>query len=267
MIRLELLYEPEGLPAFPLPEELALSYPGSLGFNEPRVFANFVATLDGVVAIPSIPNSNKIVAGGSAADRFVMGLLRASADAIVVGSGTLTAAPSSVWTPEQAYPDAAGAYAELRRRLGRTEPPQVVVLSASGLVDPRHPVFATGALVLTSDVGAARLAGRLAGAASLVSLGPGPGLDVGAGIAALRNRGHRLILTEGGPHVFGSMLEAGVVDELFLTVSPLIVGSAGPEPRLGLVEGADLLPDPPSLRILGVRRDGGHLFVRYELGR
>ena len=43
------------------------------------MFANFVSTIDGVVAIPSLPSSNKLVAGGSAADRFVIGLLRACA--------------------------------------------------------------------------------------------------------------------------------------------------------------------------------------------
>ena len=52
---MELLFEAPGLPAFELPEELAAVYGGSLGFEEPRVFANFVSTLDGVVAIPSLP--------------------------------------------------------------------------------------------------------------------------------------------------------------------------------------------------------------------
>src|SRR5262249_22211030 len=96
---LELLYEPDDLVAFSLPEEIASVYPGTLGFPEPRVFANFVSTLDGVVAIPSVPNSNKVVAGGSSSDRFVMGLLRACADTLVIGSGTLAAAPRSLWTP------------------------------------------------------------------------------------------------------------------------------------------------------------------------
>jgi riboflavin biosynthesis pyrimidine reductase len=269
---LELLYEPDGLAAFDLPPGIAAVYPGTLGFpntlglTEPRVFANFVSTLDGVVAIPSIRNSNKLVAGGSPSDRFVMGILRACADALVIGSGTLSAAPGSLWTPEQAYPDAAADFADLRRALGRTRPPEVVVLSASGLVDTEHPALAAGAIVLTSDEGAARLDGRLPGAATAISLGPGPLLDLTEGMAAVHERGHRLVLSEGGPHVLGSLLDAGLVDELFLTVSPLLVGRVAGDPRLALVEGSDLTAGGlAAARLTGVRRDVDHLFLRYEL--
>jgi riboflavin biosynthesis pyrimidine reductase len=264
---LELLYEPEGLASFELPDELADLYGGSLGFEEPRLVTNFVATVDGVVAIPSLPQSNKLIAGGSPADRFVMGLLRACADVVVLGSGTLLASPGGLWTPGQAFPDAAGPYAELRRRLGRHEDVAVAVFSASGSVDPSHPAFRRGAVVLTTDEGAAFLAARLP-AEQIVRLGPGPFLDAAAGIGALRDRGHRLILSEGGPRLFGSLLEAGLVDELFLTVSPLLAGRAGGDERLALIEEADLVPGgPAALRVLGVRRDREHLFLRYELTR
>src|SRR5215831_9235646 len=139
---LELDFELPGLPAFPLPDELARLYGGTLGFDEPYVFGNFVQSVDGVTAIPSVPGSNKLIAGGSAADRFVMGLLRACADVVVVGSGTLEASPRGSWSPRQAYPDAAEAFAELRTRIGRSGDPEVVVLTRSGLVDSAHPAFA-----------------------------------------------------------------------------------------------------------------------------
>lgn len=266
MSPLELLYEPPGLPSFDLPAELAAAYPGTLGFAEPRLYANFVATVDGVVAVPSLPGSNKLIAAASATDRFVMGLLRACADVLVIGSGTLTASPRGVWSPEQAYPDAAPAFAELRRRLGRPERLEVAVLSASGRLDPAHPAFAAGALVLTTGAGAAALAGRLPAASEAVSLTPGPELDAATAVALLRGRGHRLILSEGGPNAIGSLLAAGLVDELFLTVSPLLLGRTPGDGRLALVEGADLLADGPlGARLLGVRRDGEHLFLRYEL--
>jgi len=261
---LELLYEQEGLPAFALPAALAALYPGSLGFDAPRVFANFVESVDGVVAIPSLEQSNKLIAAGSTADRFVMGLLRACADAVAIGAGTLTASPGGVWTPKQAFPAAAAHYDELRAALGLASQPEIAVLSASGGVDPSHPLFESGALVLTTDVGRTLLGDRLPGATTIVSLGPGGELDPIAAVGALRARGHHRILHEGGPHVIGSFFRAGAVDELFLTVSPLLTGRTLLNPRLALVEGADLLPGVRT-RLLGVRRDTDHLFVHYAI--
>jgi riboflavin biosynthesis pyrimidine reductase len=261
---LELLYEPEGLPAFALPPPLAGLYPGTLGFDSPCVFANFVETVDGVVAVPSLPQSNKLIAAGNATDRFVMGLLRACADAVVLGSGTLAASPGGLWTPEQAYPDAAEQYDALRASLGLDASPEIVILTAGGNLDPEHPLFEAGALVLTTDTGRLLLGDRLPAASTVLSLGPGTAIDPTAAVGALRARGHRLVLHEGGPHVIGSFFEAGVVDELFLTVSPLLVGRRLVDPRLALVEGADLLPGR-SLRLLGVRREREHLFVRYGI--
>ena len=260
---LEVLWEAPGLPAFALPEELQRLYGGALGFEEPRVFANFVVSVDGVTAIPSLPGSNKLIAAASASDRFVMGLLRACADAIVIGSGTLAASPRGVWTTEQAYPPAADGFAALRERLGLPREPEVAVLTASGRVDPAHPAFAAGAVALTTDAGAARLAGALP-PAQIVSLGEE--LDPAAVLDALHARGHRLVLSEGGPTALGPFLQARLIDELFLTISPVLTGRTGDDPRLGFVEEADLVDGGPlEARLLGIRRDGDHLFLRYQL--
>jgi riboflavin biosynthesis pyrimidine reductase len=260
---LELLWEPAGLPSFPLPAKLAELYPGTLGFEAPRVFANFVETIDGVVAIPSVPSSNALVAGGSEADRFLLGLLRACADCLVIGSGTQAASPRSIWSTEQAYPPAGGAFAELREQLGKPRKLQVAVLTRTGLVDPEHPAFAGGGLAITTDEGAARLTLGL-DERQIVSLGEA--LEAERVIAALRARGHELILCEGGPHAIGPFLAAGLVDELFLTVSPLVTGRVEGDPRYALVEGTDLIPaGPPRGNLIGVRRDGDHLFLRYTL--
>lgn len=266
MTGLQLLYEAAGLPAFDLPDELGDRYGGSLGFTEPLLVANFVGSIDGVVAAPSLEQSARLIGGDSVSDRFVMALLRACADAIVVGSGTLQASPRSLWKPTGPFPAAAEAFAELRRRRGRPEPPTLVVLTATGLIDPLHPALERGALVVTTDGGAARLEGRLPARSELVALGASPTVDLRAAVELLRERGHRLVLSEAGPHVFGGLVAAGLVDELFLTVSPLLAGRAEGATRLGLVEGHDLLAGgvvPGSL--LSVRRDGGHLFLRYAL--
>ena len=262
-MNLELLWEREGLPAFELPAALSALYPGTIGFESPRVFANFVETVDGVVAIPAVEQSNKLIAAGNPADRFVMALLRACADAVVVGSGTAAASPGGLWTPAQAYPDAAKLFAELRHMRGLASKPEVAILSASGSIDTGARVFEEGALLVTSERGRARIGDSLPSASSIASLGEAR-VEPGAVLDLLHSRGHRLILHEGGPHVIGSFLRAGAVDELFVTVSPLLTGRSGNEPRLALVEGADLLPGS-SLRLLGARRETDHLFLRYAI--
>ena len=84
---LELLYESSAPAASALTPPLARLYGGGLGFEGPTAYANFVTSVDGTVALPGVPESNALIAGGSEADRFVMGLLRALADVVVVGSG------------------------------------------------------------------------------------------------------------------------------------------------------------------------------------
>jgi RibD C-terminal domain len=157
------LYEAPGLAAFDLPDELTRLYGGPLGFSGPRLYANFVASLDGVTAIPDELRSSHLIAAGSEADRFVMGLLRACADAVLVGAGTLDGSPRTLWTAEHAYPEAAPLHHELRRRRGRPPQPTLAVLSGSGRIDPQHPKFLQRTLILTSEQGAARLGDRLPG--------------------------------------------------------------------------------------------------------
>jgi riboflavin biosynthesis pyrimidine reductase len=263
---LELLFEADGLPAFDLPEELETLYGGSFGLAPPLLYANFVETLDSVVVMRSEPRSNRLVSGDSEADRFVMGLLRACADCVLLGSGTLRGSPKSVWTAEQAYPAAADAFAEVRNRLDFLLAPELAVMTASGSLDPGHPALERGAVVLTTEAGARRCRGRLPDAAEVVPLPGGTAVDPAAAVGFLRDRGHRSILSEAGPHVFGSLLAAGLVDELFLTVSPLVAGRSEPGRRLGLVEGTELLPERAEpARLLGVRRHGAHVFLRYGI--
>lgn len=263
MPALEVVYEAGGLPAYPLPEELAAAY-GSLGFAEPRLFANFVASLDGVVAIPRVPGSTKLVADRSEADRFVMGLLRACADVVVMGASTFRGSAEARWTPASIYPPGEEAYAALRRALERAERPELAIVSASGALDPKLPALQAGAIVFTTDRGAERLAETLPPASALIPLGPE--VDVAAAVEALRARGHGLILSEGGPTLLGSLLDAGLVDELFLTLSPVVAGRAPGDVRLGLVEGRAFLPERRlGGTLLSVRRAGSHLFLRYDL--
>ena len=262
---LEVLFEAEALPAVDLPRQLHELYGGSLGFGEQRLFANFVSTIDGVVAIPSIPQSNALVSGDSEADRFVMGLLRAFADVVLIGAGTLASSPEGTWLPDRVYPPGARAFAELRRALGKSEKPEIAILTGHGSIGPTHPVLESGAVVLTSTSGAERLRDKVPRASTIVSLGDETAIDPHRTIDALHEQGHRLILSEAGPHTFGSLAGAGLVDELFLTVSPLLAGDRGHRSRFGLAESVELMPPAVRERLLGVRRHGDHLFLRYEL--
>ena len=261
----EVLVEEAGLATVPLPPSSARIYGGGLAFADECVYANFVATIDGVVAIPSVPSSNTLIAGDSDADRFLMGLLRAVADAVLIGAGVLRASSKGTWRAEKIYEPAADGYAELRTSLGLPEAPEVAILTGSGSIDPAHPVLAGRALVLTSDAGAERLSGKVPETTTILSLGPETRFDGAKVIGALRTRGHRRILCEAGPHTFGSLLDAGEVDELFLTTSPFLAGASGEGGRFRLVEDADLLP-LVECTPLGIRRHGQHLFTRYAIG-
>jgi riboflavin biosynthesis pyrimidine reductase len=264
---LERVFEVDRLPAGSLPAELARLYDGDLGLADTCLYANFVATLDGIVSIPTLRNSNTFIAGDNDADRFVMGLLRAYADAVLIGSGVLRASPRGTWRADAIYPPAADEYGALREALGLPAAPEVAVLTGSGSIDPDHPLLASGALVVTSTAGAERLRAAVPETTTVLALAEEETIDLRLVVDALHDRGHRRILSEAGPHTFGGLLEAGLVDELFLTSSPLLVGNAGPGSRYSLVEGADLVPAATHARLLSIRRHGSHLFTRYALER
>jgi riboflavin biosynthesis pyrimidine reductase len=257
---IHLLWEEAGLADRPLPESLRELYGGGIGFEGPRLFANFVETIDGVVAIPDLEKSNALVADESDDDRFVMGLLRACADVVLVGAGTLLASPKGTWRPEKVYPRAADGFAALREEWGMAERPAVAVVSTGASLDPNHPVLQDGVL-LTTAAGAEALAAVLP---DVVAVNDGDWVDLRAAVAVLRGRGHERVLSEAGPHVFGSLLADALVDELFLTVSPVLAGRDLAAKRFGLVEGLELLPDVRSSpRLASVRRGNDHLFLRY----
>lgn len=259
------LAEDDDLPSWDLPEEIARLYGGSLGLGEPCVIANFVESLDGIVAVPGLPRSHAALGDDSEADRFVLALLRACADAVLVGSGTLAASPKGTWRVDRAYPEAADAFAELRAERGRPEQPLVAVVTSGASFDPAHPVLDASAIVLTTDTAAPGLAESVPPSTEVVAVNDGASVDLPAAVAVLRERGHSVILSEAGPTLFGQLVSGGLVDELFLTVSPVLAGRALAA-RLGLVEGVELLPETRVAgRLRSVRAHGSHLFLRYAL--
>ncbi len=258
----EVLVDADG-PRYPLPRDLEEIY-GPLGFTEPVVYGNFVSSLDGVVTLGDTLSAGSVLSGRYPADRFLMGLLRACADAVLVGAGTLRATPGHLWTPAHVFPELRDSFAGLRRGLHREAEPRLVVLTGSGDVDASHPALAAGATIMTTAAGASRIGDRLP-ACEIVEVGKGKAVDVGVALDEMARRGWRTVLTEGGPHVIGELVKARRLDEAWLTLSPVLAGR-DKERRLGMVEGVELLPiDGVWSRLQSVRRHGNFLFLRHRL--
>ncbi|MDQ6773277.1 MAG: dihydrofolate reductase family protein [Candidatus Dormibacteraeota bacterium] len=254
---LQTLYEAPGHEAS-LPAELERAYGGGLELAEDCLAANFVASLDGVVALEGRRGSGGTLSQADVADRFLMGLLRSLADVIVVGAGTMRADGGQPWDAARLSPEHAAAYASLGRA-----PAVLAVVTAGGDVDPAEPGL-DGGVLLTTDAGAAQLRGRLPASCRLVAGGESLG---GAEIrAALRALGYRRLLTEGGPHLLGQFVRDSALDELFLTVAPVLAGAGGN--RLSLLPGLALpAAGFAPARLLSVKNHGSHLFLRYGLNR
>jgi riboflavin biosynthesis pyrimidine reductase len=257
------MWERDDLPRSSLPAELEAFYDGRLGLDASCVYANFVETVDGIVSIPEVDGSNALIADESEDDKHVMGLLRAFADCVLIGTGTMLASPKGRWRPQGVYPAGKDAFAELRSQLGKSENPAVAVVTSGASLDVEHPVIADGAIVLTTESAAADLRGAVP---ELVAVNDGDWVDFRLVLEELRRRGYEHILAEAGPTTFGALLALGLVDELFLTVSPVLAGRLESRRRLALVEGVELLPDARVAgELVALRRSASHLFLRYRL--
>ena len=259
----------------PLPPKLARLY-GDLYMrsarSRPQVFSNFVTTLDGVVSLHARGHAaGADISGFSAQDRMVMGLLRALADVVIVGSGTLAADPRHVWTPEAICPELRKDYGLLRAALGAPRTPLNVIVSGSGELNLRLPVFASGqvqTLILTTTGGARRLARQSVPHAVEIRAIQRSASAIGAkailGAVCQASRGQR-ILVEGGPRLLGHFFRQRLIGELFLTLSPQIAGRRQGDERPSLVMGEYFAPRDPLWGTLSdVRRGGSHLFLRYS---
>lgn len=258
--------------ALPLPDALASLY-GPLRFATrtaagPRVIGNFVSTLDGVVSLkePGKATGGPI-SGDDPSDLMLMGLLRACADVVLEGAGTLRQAPGSLLSAQDVCPAYADAYLELRARLHRPATPIACIVSESGELDLGLRLFASGEMpvvVLTRAAGAGRLRKQPLPAGVEIKTLPGDGpLRAREMIDALA-LDDGLVLVEGGPRLMNAFVAAHCLDELFLTVAPQIAGRDDVVVRPGFVAGQAFAPaDPRWGELLGVMRAGSHLFLRY----
>jgi riboflavin biosynthesis pyrimidine reductase len=266
-----------------LPEGLRDRYDGDLSFppapqERPYCIANFVSTLDGVVSF-NLPGQSEgaQISKSNEEDRFIMGLLRASADAVLVGSGTLQAVgPQGTWLPESVYQPAKDLYRKYRTEvLRKPEYPLVVIVTGTGGLDLASAVFhtpRTRVLILTAEQGKQRLS--QSGSEALVSVEvkalptAEKGISPSAILTLLRQEaGVELLLNEAGPTLFGEFLAGGFMDELFLTVAPQIAGRVAAHPRPGLVANIEFSPaTAPWWKLLSTKSAADYLFLRYQVG-
>jgi riboflavin-specific deaminase-like protein len=219
--------------------------------DRPYVLLNMVATVDGRAAIGG--RSGPI---GGPADTHMFGELRTITDAVMVGTGTLRAERYGrlVRDPDRRARRAAA---------GLAEDPVAFLLSRRLDLPWDAPLFADPAQRVVVACG--EDAGTVPpGVAADVSLLPLPDHGVGPALRALRaEHGIRSVLSEGGPTLNAHLLAAGVLDELFLTVSPLLAGDPA---QPGLVAGPGAgLAEPARLELRWLLRYGDELFLRYAL--
>lgn len=180
----------------------------------PRVRMNFVMSLDGAVTVEG--RSGGL---GDASDHLAMQVIRTLADVVLVGAGTVRAEGYGGMRVDEA--DAAW-----RRSHGLADQPRIAVVSSRLDLVPEHPFFARATerpVVVTHDAAPAARREALGEVADVITCGH-DAVDVGVMVRSLAERGMPQVLCEGGPHLFGSLVEADLVDELCLSLSPTIVG-------------------------------------------
>jgi len=222
-----------------------------------HVRAGFVASVDGAIELDG--RSGGL---GGAADRAVFRMLRWSCDVVLVGAGTARAEDyGPVVVPDQRQ--------RVRRGRGMAAVPRVAVVSASGALDPAARLFAPGPherpLVLTSARSETSALREVAEVVVCSGDGDEPvggtrgTVDTGRLLDALAERGLRRILCEGGPTLLGTLAGDGHLDELCLTVAPVLVG-----PGHARLLAGTAWAQPADLALASVLEQDGVLLLRYS---
>lgn len=228
------------------------AYPDGASQDRPWVRANMVTSLDGAIAVDGR-------SGGlsGAADRLLFHVLRSLADVILVGAGTARAERYGLAKPDSTWP-------QLRQGRQAT-PPIAVVTRAIGLDLDSQLIRGDDSLPRTVVLTTSRApANRVATAAKTahVMVAGDDEVSANAAVDALAELGHRRILVEGGPTLLGQLISANLVDELCVTISPLIADGHGP--RMIVQHGPVELT---RLRLATLIEDDGFLLARYVRGQ
>jgi 5-amino-6-(5-phosphoribosylamino)uracil reductase len=218
--------------------------------NRPYVAVNFVSTVDGRAVV------NGSAAGlGSPTDQILMRRLRAEADALLHGAGTLRA--------DRFKPSVPDDLADQRVRRGLSRQPMGALVTVRGLIPEGHPYLTSATpewprLIYTST----ESVNAFARPGVEVVQQPGDAPDLRAVLSDLFRRGVRRVVCEGGPTLNRFLLAANLVDELFLTLAPRLAG--GPDP-ITIVHGERIGNVPLAIRSAYAR--DSELFLRYTVGQ
>lgn len=224
------------------------AYPTKLA--RPYVQVNFVASADGAATV-----SGRSRGLSSPADKKVFALGRDLADVVLVGAGTaLTEGYRGVKHTELR--------ASRRERLGLTDVPPIAVVTGHGSVDPTSSLITDTAvppIVLTSEAAPAEWRKAVADAGADVVVAGEDRVVPAQAMDALADRGLLRVCCEGGPTLFADLIAADLVDQLCLTIAPLLTGA-------GAVRVADGLPaaGPIPLTLESALSDEGFLMLRYR---
>jgi len=205
--------------------------------DRPYLALNMVATADGRAAV-----NGSAVGIGSPADKHLMRELRAEADVVLHGAGTVRADPLSARVPAEMV--------QIRLSQGLSAQPLGAIITRSGNLPRQHPYYESPTVIYVTSDHRVEVDSKVVEVCHIAS--------IEEAIADLQRRGARRILCEGGPTLNTALLQAEKVDEIFLTIAPKILGGEDP---LTIVKGSSLGTIHLELRSL-VELDG-ELFLKY----
>jgi riboflavin biosynthesis pyrimidine reductase/polyhydroxyalkanoate synthesis regulator phasin len=218
----------------------------------PWLALGMVSSVDGGAALGGVT-----AALGGAADRVAFGRLRAAADLVLVGAGTVRA---------ERYGPPTGTEERRADRVARglAPVPRLAIVTGAVSLGADHRVFSDPAnppVVITTNSAPADRIAALAPVAEVVQVG-WETVDLAAAMAELGSRGYERVLCEGGPRLNDTLLAADLVDEIFLTLTPTLLGGRATR----IVQG-EQDPRAHALSLVGVVEHEGELLLRYRRDR
>jgi riboflavin biosynthesis pyrimidine reductase len=228
--------------------EQIYDYPS--GLDRPWVQVNFVSSADGAATA-----SGRSKGLSSPADKKIFALGRDLCDVVLVGAGTaIVEGYQGVKHTELRT--------ERRARLGRPGVPPIAVVTGRCSIGPQTPMIAhtqVPPIVITTEAAPKERRDDLVAAGADVVIAGEETVELARALAALADRGLLRVCCEGGPHLFSELIGADLVDQLCLTVAPLLAGAGAPRIAEGLAR-----PEPLGMTLASALTEDGFLMLRYR---